>query len=106
MIIVRIYRTEHNQIYGFEIKNHGKSIVCAAVSILALNTINSIENFTDEHIIYDYKENGGLLHCELPGTKNGEYCRDTELLMDSLVLGLTGIETEYKKQIKIFDKEV
>ncbi|MDE6181647.1 MAG: ribosomal-processing cysteine protease Prp, partial [Eubacteriales bacterium] len=42
MIKVEFYQ-KSNKIVGFEIKNHGKDIVCSAVSILSLNTVNSIE---------------------------------------------------------------
>ena len=52
MIQVTIYKNADNLITGYKLSGHadyseyGSDIVCAAVSALVINTINSIENFT------------------------------------------------------------
>ena len=43
---LKIFKNESEEICGFELKNHTKNYVCAAISILALNTVNSVEAFT------------------------------------------------------------
>lgn len=109
MIAIYIYRNDNNDIYGFLAKNHGLDIVCSAVSILTFNAINSIESFTsftDKDFICNYKEKGGLLSFEIPSIKNGTKNRDVNLLLNSMLLGLNGIQEEYSKYIQIFDKEV
>jgi uncharacterized protein YsxB (DUF464 family) len=82
---------------GFEIENHGKSIVCAAVSALAINAANSIEKFTRDKYFLEAPEEGGLMKFKLLGAPS----RESELLLKSLELGLESIEKEYPKQIKI-----
>ncbi|MBR1735663.1 MAG: ribosomal-processing cysteine protease Prp [Firmicutes bacterium] len=105
MIKAEIFRNKNGRIYGFSIKDHGESIVCSAVSVLALNTVNSIERFTDEEFscIAD-EENGGILRIEVTSIKNGKDIHDIDLLFNSLLLGLTDIEKEYSKEIKLIDK--
>lgn len=109
MISIHIYRNTNNNIYGFLAKNHGLDIVCSAVSILTFNAINSIEAFTsisNKDFICKYKKKGGLLNFEIPTIKNGNENRDVNLLLNSMLLGLRDIQTEYGKYIQIFDKEV
>ena len=54
MTTVTIYQTKNGIYKGFELSGHagyaknGADIVCAAISMLTTNTINSIETFTDE----------------------------------------------------------
>ena len=55
----------------------GQDIVCAAVSVLVINTVNSLETF---------------FHFTAPVTERGT------LLMDSLILGLTEIEHSYNNR--------
>jgi uncharacterized protein YsxB (DUF464 family) len=107
MVTVHIYRNKNNKVCGFSVKNHSRSVVCSAVSILTMNTINSIESFTDVDFICDYDEkNTGFLTFEIPAIKNGEHNHDVDLLFNSMVLGLSGIKSEYKRDIRIIDKEV
>ena len=81
----------------------GKDIVCAAVSILAINTLNSIEVFCkDEFDAYDEPKKG-YLKAEFKSKLSDK----ADLLMKSLMLGLDGISQEYgKKFITILRQEV
>ncbi len=105
MITVKIFRNENDRIYGFEVKNHGHEIVCSAVSILTLNTANSIEQFTDAPFSCDYNEEGGFFRFTVDGLKNGEDIPDAELLLKSMEFGLLGIkaEPEYERHINIIN---
>ncbi len=94
---------------GFELNGHagyaeyGQDIVCAAVSMLAINTINSIEAFTGEVFTFDSKAEIGYL-CLRFSTPPKEQAK---LLCDSLILGLQSVEKEYgKRHIKVKFKEV
>ena len=83
--------------------NHGNDIVCAAVSILAINTLNSIEIFCEDIISVEEDTENGLLAAEF---KN-KLSEKAKLLMDSLLLGLDGISKEYgKKYVTILRQEV
>ena len=102
MIKVILFQ-KHNKIIGFEIKNHGKDIVCSAVSILSLNTVNSIEALTDCKYNIEYDTNGGFLKFFIDINQE---CEKTNLLLQSLELGLKGIELEYPKEISVKYREV
>ncbi|MBQ3602051.1 MAG: ribosomal-processing cysteine protease Prp [Lachnospiraceae bacterium] len=82
-----------------EYAEHGQDIVCAAVSVLLITAINSIESFTnDEKEEWDNEGNAGF---RIISTVS----KESELLIHSLLLGLNGIEKEYgKKYIRIYNK--
>ncbi|MCD7955856.1 MAG: ribosomal-processing cysteine protease Prp [Lachnospiraceae bacterium] len=96
MIIFTVWKSG-NQYRGFSFQGHagyapeGEDIVCAAVSALALNTVNSIESFTDDFFEQEFSEDGGYLRI----TFQENVSEKTSLLMDSLLLGITNIQAEY-----------
>ncbi len=108
MITVEIRKSKDGNYIGFSSKGHagyaeeGYDIICAAVSVLTTNTINSIEKFTEDAFKGEAKD--GLIRwkfTELPISK------EAALLMDSLVLGLEDIQESYgKKYIKIVEKSL
>lgn len=111
MIKIKIYRNIAKNIYKFDIKGHsefnveGLDIVCSAVSILVLNTINCIEKFSNEK--FECKadeENGGFIEFLLPDIKEGKKNHDVLLMLNVMVYGLYNIEKEYNQYIRI--KEV
>ncbi|HKM21692.1 MAG TPA: ribosomal-processing cysteine protease Prp [Lachnospiraceae bacterium] len=71
-----------------------KDIVCAAVSILVINTVNSLEQITHDEIDVKHNQQTGFIDCRFLGTISHE----GSILMDSMVLGLKGIEQEYSKK--------
>ena len=96
MIQAVFYRNSDDKLFGFELTGHagfkraGKDIVCAAVSALALNTVNAAEKLTDAEFEGEQGKSGKL---EFRFTSPlGER---EQLLMDALELGLKGIQTEY-----------
>lgn len=105
MIKVQIFRNLNNEIYRFVVFDHGDSIVCSAVSILVLNTVNSIENFTGERFDCNYDENGGFIECRFPDIENGAHNHDVNLLLNAMLLGLRGIDLEYENNILINDDD-
>lgn len=109
MILVNFYKDVNNNYKGFEsighasFAEHGQDIVCAAVSALVINTFNSIEEFTQDDFQVDQHENAGWLKVKF----NNTLCNSSILLLDSLKLGLMGIEEEYGREyIEISIKEV
>ena len=67
MIEVTVYKTMRHEYAGFDMSGHagyddiGKDIVCAAVSVLVINTLNSIERFTDDKTSCVSDENSGTV---------------------------------------------
>ena len=82
---------------------HGQDIICAAVSILTLNTINAIERFTDEPFeVLAVDEQKGLIDIVFTQRKKGEYEPEAELLIRTLILGLIDVKEMYgEKYIQI-----
>lgn len=79
----------------------GSDIVCAAVSVLVINTLNSIEELAKEKVITESDEKKGWIECHFPNEINEK----TKLLMDAMVMGLKGIEQNYGKQEKAFSSK-
>ena len=109
MINVSIYKNAEDLITGFKVSGHadyaeyGSDVVCAAVSALVINTINSIESFTSDKFHLNEDEKKGIieLHVVSPMSNN------SNLLLSSLVLGLSGIEADYStKYIRITQENV
>ena len=71
--------------------DHGQDIVCSAVSVLAINTFNSIERFTDDAFQVDASQDGGHMVMAFPKQLSDK----SILLLDSLLLGLDEIQNWY-----------
>lgn len=81
----------------------GEDIVCAAVSMLVINTVNSLEALTSAKMQVHTEEESGTIDLK--------FQEDLEsggrLLMDSLVLGLESVVRQYGRQyVKLKFKEV
>ncbi len=82
--------------------NHGEDIVCAAISVLLINTINSIEKFSRE-TKFQMDTKDGMIHFSLQNIPS----QNTTLLLDSMLLGLEQIQEEYTtKYVKLIFEEV
>ena len=77
-------------------------IVCAAVSAMTINCMNSIETFTDTLFYCDSNETDGMISFRI--TKNNG--ADAQLLLKSLVLGLEDMESNYEEYIDLIFEEV
>ena len=100
---------ENNRIVAFTCNGHAgyarasKDIVCSAISILVINTINSIETLTDTVPIVETDEKDGYIHCSF----KDDISNDAALLLDSMLLGLSQIQEQYgTKYIDVKIKEV
>lgn len=97
MINVIIRRDKDKVAKGIEIKGHagygeyGQDIICSAVSSLALNMANSVEEFTEDHFEGSVSDDGGYFSFSFPD----EISPESQLLMKSLILGLQNIQRDY-----------
>ena len=105
MINISIYQNEQDEYTGFRMEGHagyakrGQDIVCAAVSVLVINTINSIESMTEDRFEDTVREENGEIDFRVISSPISD---SAELLLRSLVLGLQGIHSEYgNKYLKI-----
>lgn len=108
MIKAVVYRNKENCIYKFRLTGHagfaqeGSDIVCAAVSVLVLNTINAIEAFTEMDFSCDANETkGGFLEMELV---QEQISHDASLLLETMAMGLRDVAREYSGYIKLIEE--
>lgn len=104
MIKVNVFKNEDNLITGFKVIGHadyaekGSDIVCAAVSALVINTINSIDKFTSDTFDLIQDEDKGLIEFNMIDSVSSY----GNLFLNSLAYGLQGIQEEYTdKYIKV-----
>ena len=109
MTHVTIYRNQENAFIGFLCEGHagyadaGEDIVCAGISTLVINTINSIEALTATELLADADEESGTIHVNFPSGCDEQ----AKLLVDAMILGLQGIQKNYGKKFLTLDfKEV
>ena len=109
MTRITIYRNQDNLYTGFDCVGHagfadaGEDVVCAGVSALVINTINSIDALTQEKFSLETEEEHGEILFRLISPSE----HDSYLLLQSMVLGLQGIMNQYgNKYIALDFKEV
>ena len=109
MTKVTFYQNSENQCVGFTSEDHagyaqeGKDIVCAGISALVINTVNSIEAFTEDEFTIDVDESSARIHFMIKNKPSKESLQ----LLNSLILGLQRMEDEqYTEFIDIIFEEV
>ncbi|MDR1664266.1 MAG: ribosomal-processing cysteine protease Prp [Clostridiales bacterium] len=99
MISVEVTRSAKGIPRAFEANNHGKSEACAAVSLMVLNTVNSIDALTDQDFKCEYDENGGYVKFSMKKPAR----RSAVLLIESMLFGLNAVKEQYPDEIEIID---
>jgi uncharacterized protein YsxB (DUF464 family) len=100
MTHVLIFKSKDGEYKGFNCIGHaeygdaGEDIVCAGISVLVINTINSLKELSGEKLSVTLNEEEGLIDCRFLTQINEK----SVLLMDSLILGLKGIKKQYGKE--------
>ena len=109
MTKITIYRNENREVERFSCTGHagyaeyGNDIVCASISVLVINTINSIETFTSTDFICEAEEETGDIDFRF----TDDISPDASLLIESMILGLKEIQNDYGKKFLTLDfKEV
>lgn len=96
MIKITFY-TKKDQYFGFAVSGHalygeyGEDIVCSAVSVLAINTVNSIEKLTADEFENVNHEDKAYISLVMTDVISPE----TRILLESFYLGVTGVEEAY-----------
>lgn len=110
MICVDLY-FKKDTLYRFRLDGHagyaeaGADIVCAGVSTLVINTINSIEELTDEPLSMNAVDSKkGIIDCTFLNRKNNQLDSKATVLLDSMILGLKSIKQMYGEYIVINTK--
>lgn len=108
MIKCTFYTDTSTDVIEFKLYGHagfaeeGSDIVCAAVSVLVINTVNAIEGLVGAKFDFDENEDEGFMHFKLKELD----CEAARLLLNTLRLGIASIEKEFGKYLKVTFKEV
>lgn len=73
---------------------HGKDIVCAAVSMISTNTVNAFYKFTTDVPIVHVEGENAVISCKFKKKLSPE----GELLLKTFVLGVNTIMEQYGKK--------
>ncbi|MBQ9156376.1 MAG: ribosomal-processing cysteine protease Prp [Eubacterium sp.] len=108
MISITIYKSPEGSYQGFQVIGHadsvdeGADLVCCSVSVLTINTVNSIEAFTSDSFGFEEDDETGLVELIFDGKPSPE----AELLMKSYEMGVLSIADEYDTWLNVITKEV
>jgi len=97
MTTITITKTSDDNYKEIECKGHagyaeyGEDIVCAAVSVLTINTVNSIEQLTKDKINVFENEDDGIIRMTFKDVPS----KEASLLLKSFELGAMGISDQY-----------
>jgi uncharacterized protein YsxB (DUF464 family) len=107
MIDILLYKRDGMNV-GYRISGHasfadrGEDVVCAGVSVLGINTENSIDILTDDQYSLDYDDNGRI---DLMMT--GSISHTSSVLLQAFEIGVNSISEQYGNDyIKIRIEEV
>ena len=100
MTTITITKTSDDRYKIIECSGHagfgeyGEDIVCAAVSVLSINLINSLDQFTEDKISVEQDEDLGLIRLRFEDNPS----HDADLLVRSFELGVDSIFRQYGKK--------
>ena len=89
-----------------EYDEHGKDIVCAAISVLAQTLVNSIIKLSTIDPVVDIDEEKGYLKCEIPKDKSTLEDIQIQTAFKVIKVGIEGISEVYGDYVKLLEEEV
>ncbi len=103
MVEIDVRKSEHGNVTGFHVSGHagfaehGSDVICAGVSVLVINCINSIEQFSNTKFDLIQNEKDGVIDftCKEPLDDRAV------VLLQSLLYGLKEIQDTYGKEYVI-----
>jgi len=96
MTRITFYTDPDGEITGFRAEGHagfaeaGEDIVCAAITALINNTVNSINELTESEALTDIDEEEAYIDVSFFEPP----CKEAKLFLRSLALGLTNMEED------------
>ena len=108
MIEVKFKEDDHGNLLSFEITGHagylveGEDIICAAVSVLAIETVNSVERLAGYQMLVDEADDeGGYLYAEILSEREAEQQYITQILLKHLFYSLEDVAQTYPDYVTI-----
>ena len=115
MIRVKIFRNRNNDIKKYTISghanfdDHGRDIVCAAISVLsqtALLSLVEVCGLEEESIEYTIDDKTGFLDVNLPRNIENEILEKTQIVLNTLIVGINSVIESYPKYVTLQNREV
>lgn len=113
MIKTYIQKSKDNLIEKVKVTGHaefdeyGKDIVCSAVTVYLINTLNTLTDIINIKDGLEYLVHEGYFDLSLDYSKlSSRKKEDVDLILKSLEMALSTIEENYTKYIKIHYREV
>ncbi|HEU4963130.1 MAG TPA: ribosomal-processing cysteine protease Prp [Bacilli bacterium] len=109
MIRSTVWRDKQGRIRRFHVTGHaeaaeyGEDIICAAVSVLVTNAINSSEKLLGVHIADDPDIAPGDVKVDIP-TLPSLLDEKLQLLFEAMVYGIQQVAESYPDFVRIFAK--
>ena len=107
MTSVTLYTSKEGLPDGYLLEGHagfddaGRDIVCAAVSALAINCANALDELTEDEVHAEADKSAGRMLVRIRGTVS----HDAALLLQAFALGVQGIEAQYGQEwIKVIHR--
>ena len=108
MTTVTIYKTVNQEYRGFTCFGHAgyarrfqKDILCAGISALVINTLNSMEELHHEEMTVVTNEKTGFIKCDFTNSLQDA----SIILMDSMVFGLQNLSKTYGEKYLLVNFE-
>ncbi len=101
MTTITICKTADGKYTGFTCFGHAgyakknqPDILCSAISVLVINTINSLETLAGEYLSTSANDETGFIKCDF----KSDLQEKSIFLMDAMVFGLENISKSYGEQ--------
>ena len=100
-----VFLMSNEGIRGFRITDHtgdadhGQDIVCAAISALGQTAVMGLQDVVGVDCSVEIRD--AFLCCELPKKLTNEKWSESQVLLQTLMKGLTAIQAEYPDYLRI-----
>ena len=105
MITISLFKDQNHKVKGFTVEGHagygeyGTDIVCAAVTTVAMTTVNGLTDVVKISLTPEVRE--GYLSCYLPEKLSDTERREADVLLESMVLTLQNLVSQYGEYIRL-----
>ena len=103
-VTTTFYLNSNNEIFGFKVEGetnyapNGYDILASAISVLVINTANSINALTSDKAVLTTKDTPKCIKCSVNSIKNGYGSKEAKVLLKSLESGLKDIRDNYGEE--------
>lgn len=110
MIITKIFKDKDANIKRYTVEGHanyddyGKDIVCAAISVLSQTTLISLVKvcgLKENEIKYSIDDEFGFLDVELPNNIEISILEKTQIVLKTLVVGISSVMESYPEYVTL-----